>query len=90
MRGNDPWMCGATLMVLDNGLEQDEVTISAINLSRDTGKDLETTLTASPDEVFVVFSHDLLTDAQYSYILHDHRDGTVYAVQSCDLEFEPL
>lgn len=85
MRGHDPWMCAATLRTSEGN--ETELSISAINLSQDTGKDLETWITAPPDEQFYVLSHDIMSDALYSYILFDHRDGAVYAVQSCDLTF---
>jgi hypothetical protein len=78
----------ATLRVTGKVEEiQGEVTISAINLTQETGKDLETWITAKSDEVFEVTSNGLMIDAQYNYILFDHRDNIVYAVQSIDLEF---
>lgn len=62
--------------------------ISAINLSSDTGRDLETWIFGDPNEIFNVLSCEFMDDAQYNYILYDHRTGIVYAVQSIDLEFE--
>lgn len=67
--------------------EETMVTISALNLNGESGKDLETYLTAHIEEVFEVYSCERMADAMYSYILYDHRDEMVYAVQSIDLDF---
>lgn len=78
-------MCKATLRP-DNDDEK-VITIPVLNLNGNSGKDLETHLTARIEEVFEVCSCEHMADAMYSYILYDHRDGMVYAVQSIDLEF---
>jgi hypothetical protein len=89
MAGYNPWVCRATLRVnTEEEKKVNEVTIAAINLSQDTGKDLETWITAPPSRRFEVLSHEFMSDAMYSWILFDDRDGIVYAVQSIDLEFE--
>ena len=67
--------------------EEGEITVPVLNLSQETGKDVETYLTAPRDAVFEVFSCERMSDAMYSYILYDHRDNAVYAIQSIDLDF---
>ena len=76
--------CKATLRP---DLGETIVTIPVLNMNGDSGKDLETHLTAHIEEVFEVFSCERMADAMYSYILYDHRDNMVYAVQSIDLDF---
>jgi hypothetical protein len=77
--------CKATLR--PDSDDEKVVTIPALNLNGYIGKDLETDLTAHIEEVFEVYSCEPMADAMYSYILYDHRDDMVYAVQSIDLEF---
>jgi hypothetical protein len=61
--------------------------VSVINLSCNTGKDVDTYLVSDGKTVFDVMTDDLLDDAQYGYILRDHRDGIVYAIEGFELDF---
>jgi hypothetical protein len=61
--------------------------ISAVNLSGNTGTDLDTFLLCDGKTKYAVESCNLLNNAMYNYILYDAIDSIVYAVQSIDLEF---
>jgi hypothetical protein len=62
--------------------------VSAINLCVDTGKDLDTFVMGDGETVFDVLTDEELVGAYYNYVIRDPRDGFVYAVQGCDLDFD--
>ena len=58
--------------------------ISALNLNNGE----EEWLYDDGDTLFMVASPELMDYAMYNYILLDHRNNLVYAVQSADLDFD--